>query len=102
MDLNRFYLDKRKIRSQIPSMAKKRRPGRKTKAPRRGDLQEGQVHSREILRMDGGLQEVDSKIRETGRDIPEINPHCLHRDTVESIEIGSITRRTTTCRMHFT
>jgi transposase len=28
MDLNRFYLDKRKIRSQIPSMAKKRRPGR--------------------------------------------------------------------------
>jgi IS5 family transposase len=28
MDLNRFYLDKRNIRSQIPSMAKKRRPGR--------------------------------------------------------------------------
>jgi hypothetical protein len=27
MDLNRFYLDKRKIRSQIPSMAKKRRLG---------------------------------------------------------------------------
>lgn len=28
MDLNRFYLDKRKIRSQIPSMTKKRRSGR--------------------------------------------------------------------------
>jgi hypothetical protein len=27
MDLNRFYLDKRKFRSQIPSMAKKRRLG---------------------------------------------------------------------------
>ncbi len=33
MVLNRFYLDKRKIRSQIPSTATKRRPGR----PRRLD-----------------------------------------------------------------
>jgi hypothetical protein len=84
MDLNRFYLDKRKIRSQIPSMAKKCRLGRKTKAPRQGDLQEGQIHSREILRMDKAIQEADSKVRKTGRDIPGINPHCLHRDTVES------------------
>ena len=90
MDLNRFYLDKRKIRSQIPSMAKKCRLGRKANAPRQGDLQEGQIHSREILRMDKAIQEADSKVRKTGRDIPGINPHCLHRDTVESIEIGSI------------
>jgi hypothetical protein len=53
------------------------------------DLQEDQVHGREILRMDRGLQEADSKVRETGRDIPGISPCCLHRDTVESIETGS-------------
>ena len=70
-------------------MAKKRRLGRKANAPRQGDLQEGQIHSREILRMDKAIQEADSKVRKTGRDIPGINPHCLHRDTVESIEIGS-------------
>ncbi len=28
MPLNRFYLDKRKIRSQVPSTATKKRPGR--------------------------------------------------------------------------
>ena len=52
--------------------------------------------------MDGGLQEADSKVRKTGRDIPGINPHCLHRDTVESIEIGSLNAQTHTIYPHQT
>jgi hypothetical protein len=89
MHLNRFYLDRRKIKQHTRRTVKKSKTG-KTKKLQQNTLRQGQIYSGEVLRMDGELQKTNSQILKTSRNILEINPHSLHNDTIESIEIGSL------------
>lgn len=72
--LNRFYLDRKHVRSQIPDPPnkKRKRPGRETQALRQGGVPRREVQRGEILRVAEGVQADHDQVREAAVDIPRI------------------------------
>jgi hypothetical protein len=93
MPLNKFYLDDKHVKSQMPDKpGKKKRAGRKTEGVRQESVQSHQVDDRAIQRMDQGVQEGRDEIRQTTTGLHGRIPCSVHHGLPQGIAMSSKTR----------